>query len=383
MSTQSETRTAAVAASGWGFPVRFFQPGNPAFWVYVLLVGAGAFIYYGIVEGASDYPTGTILALALCVVYTLPFVWFITRRDRYEREPAKLAILGFLWGGLAASWVMASPANGAILSIYSKLFGVDFASTWGPALTAPLTEETSKYVGLILLFLLARNHVRSAYDGLLLGAFTGLGFQVFENFSYMTNAVENNFGASQAHDVLFIFLMRGVTGIVSHWMFSAIAGTGLGYFIGAKNRSLGHRFAVAAGFMLLAMVAHGSMDAMMAVGLIGLLLAWILGIGGIVFAFRFANRRQRTWMGALLADEVANGTITKEELTVLEGPRKTKKRYLASIRKEKGKQAARNAALVLEAQTDLAARIAATDDPFGPEANAARAEVARLRALPA
>jgi len=68
---------------------------------------------------------------------------------------------------------------------------------------------------------------------------------------------------------------------------------------------------------------------------------------------------------------------------VLEGPRKTKKQYLESIRKDKGKQAARNAGFVLEAQTDLAATIAATDDPSGPEANAARAEVARLRALPA
>ena len=110
-------------------------------------------------------------------------------------------------------------------------------------------------------------------------------------------------------------------------------------------------------------------------------MSWIVGITGLVFAFRFANRRQRTWMGALLADEVANGTITEDELAVLEGPHKTKKHYLKSIRKDKGKQAARNAGLVLEAQTDLAAAIAATDDPSGPEATAARAEVARLRAL--
>jgi len=383
VSSAGDARSAAVAASGWGYPVRFFQAGNPAFWVYLYLVGTGAFLYYGLVKDSTKYATGTILALTLCALFTLPFVWFITRRDRWEREPAKLAVLGFLWGGLAASWVMAAPANGAILSIYAKLFGVDFASSWGPALTAPITEETSKYAGLILLFLLARNHVRSAYDGLLLGAFTGLGFQIFENFSYMTNAVVNNFGASQVQDVMTVFVMRGVTGIVSHWLFSAIAGTGLGYFIGAKDRSFGHRFAVAAGFMLLAMVAHGSMDAVVAVGPLGLVVSWVVGIAGLVFAFRFANRRQRTWMGALLADEVASGTITKDELGVLEGPRKTKKQYLESIRKDKGKQAARNAGFVLEAQTDLAATIAATDDPSGPEANAARAEVARLRALPA
>jgi hypothetical protein len=124
-------------------------------------------------------------------------------------------------------------------------------------------------------------------------------------------------------------------------------------------------------------------DAVIAVGPLGIVVSWVIGITGLVFAFRFANRRQRTWMGALLADEVASGTITKDELAVLEGPRKAKKQYLESIRKDKGKQAARNAGFVLEAQTDLAATIAATDDPSDPEANAARAEVARLRALPA
>jgi protease PrsW len=382
VSSTDETRSAAVAASGWGYPVRFFQPGNPAFWVYVYLVGTGAFLYYGLVKDVSDYATGTVLALALCALYTLPFVWFITRRDRYEREPAKLAILGFLWGGLAAAWVMAAPANSAILSIYSKVFSVDFAATWGPAFTAPFTEETSKYVGLILLFLLARNHVRSAYDGLLLGAFTGLGFQIFENFSYMTNAVINNFGASQAQDVLQVFAARGVTGITGHWLFTAIAGTGLGYFIGAKNRSFGHRFAVAAGFLLLAMLSHGLFDAASGSPIL-LFVGIVVGIVGIVIAWRFADRRQRTWMGSLLGDEVANGTVTKDELAVLEGPRKARKSYLESRRKDKGKQAARNAGLVLDAQIDLAARIAATDDPSGPEVSAARAEVARLRALPA
>ena len=130
-----------------------------------------------------------MLSVVLLDLFALPFLWFIAHVDRYEREPAKLALLGFVWGGLAAPWVLALTGNGAVLSIYAKLFGVDFASSWGPPLTAPFVEESSKYIGLILLFLLARNHVRSAYDGLLLGAFTGLGFQVFENFQYMTNAV--------------------------------------------------------------------------------------------------------------------------------------------------------------------------------------------------
>jgi RsiW-degrading membrane proteinase PrsW (M82 family) len=292
--TSSASRADAIADSGWAYPVRFWQPGNPAFWVYVFLVVSGAFTFYGLVGDIGSYPTAVVLSVVLLGLFALPFLWFITRTDRYGREPAKLALLGFLWGGLAATWVLALAANSASLSIYAKLFGVDFAASWGPPLTAPFVEESSKYIGLILLFLLARNHVRSAYDGLLLGAFTGLGFQLFENFQYMTNAVVDNFGASPVQDVTSVFVMRAGTGLWSHALYTAIAGAGLGYFIGATDRSRGHRFAVAAGLLLVAMVIHGSLDAVAAVGPVAIPFTVIAGTVGIVLVWRFADRRQRT-----------------------------------------------------------------------------------------
>jgi len=63
---------------------------------------------------------------------------------------------------------MAAPANPAVISIYAKLFGVEFAQAWGPALTAPFTEETAKLTGVLICVLLGRQHVRSAYDGMIL-----------------------------------------------------------------------------------------------------------------------------------------------------------------------------------------------------------------------
>jgi hypothetical protein len=275
------------------------------------------------------------------------------------------------------------PGNTAILDILAKVFGNDFALKWGAAISAPLTEETSKWAGLILLFLLARNHVRSAYDGLLLGAFSGLGFRLFENFHYMINAVAANFGSREVTDVLRIAVARGVTGLWRHWLFSAIAGTGLGYFIGAKNCSMAHRLAVAAGFLLFAMVTHGLMDAVLALSYLALVANLALAIVGIIFAWRFADRRQRTWMAVLLEDEVTAGTVTSAEAEVLAGPRKARQTYLKAIRADKGEQAARHAGWVIDAETYLAAQIAATNNPASPEADAARAELARVRALPA
>lgn len=185
-------QTLAVDRSGWGHPVRLFQPHNPAFYLYWIMIAHGAWVFYHIVAANTVYPTAITIALTVEALYCLPWIWFLTRRDRYEREPAKLAVLGFFWGGLVAPWVMALPGNGAILSLMVKLVSLDFHNTWGPALTAPVVEESAKYVGLALLALLARNHVRSAYDGFLLGAFVGLGFQVFENVLYVIQAVNAN-----------------------------------------------------------------------------------------------------------------------------------------------------------------------------------------------
>ena len=87
--------------------------------------------------------------------------------DRFEREPAKLRAAGILVGR-PRGHVGARPARQRRhpVDLRRSSFRVDFAASSGPPLTAAFVEESSKLIGLILLFLLARNHVRSAYDGL-------------------------------------------------------------------------------------------------------------------------------------------------------------------------------------------------------------------------
>lgn len=125
-----------------------------------------------------------------------------------------------------STWLMASPANGAVLSLYGKLIGIDFAHDWGPAFTAPFTEEIAKLTGVIMMVLLARQHVRSAYDGMLLGMFVGLGFQVFENVQYLCNFVAGNFNSKPTGDMALIFGIRSVTGFWGHWLFTGLSGAG-------------------------------------------------------------------------------------------------------------------------------------------------------------
>ncbi|AVH63237.1 PrsW family intramembrane metalloprotease [Nostoc sp. 'Peltigera membranacea cyanobiont' N6] len=376
--SEDTIRKAAIDRSGWSYPVRFFQPHNPACYLYWLLVLKGIYVFSGLLFHSAIYPSALFIALSSQALYCLPWIWFLTHKDRYEREPAKLALLGFLWGGLVAPWVMALPGNGAILSLFAKLTSFDFYSHWSPALTAPIVEESSKFVGLVMLALLARNHVRNAYDGFLLGAFVGLGFQVFENVSYIVGAPDASFGSQQVANALLVLVSRTAVGFWSHSLFTAVAGTGFGYFLEAKNRSFGHRLAVLVGFFLLASLAHGCWDAIggfIGFGPIGI----AIGTVAILLAWRFSEQRQRKFVRVLLADDVANGIVTEAELAAISNRPRNRRAYLREIKSSFGPDAAKRAGFILDAAIDLAAAIASTDNLDSPAAKAARAEIARVR----
>lgn len=375
--TATMTRDEAIDASRTR-PFRFVQVHNPAFWLYIWLVANGAYLYIlGFTEIAVR-PSAIVLAVFLETLYVLPLWWFITKRDHFDREPAKLAVVGFVWGGLVATWMMAAVANPAILSLWSKLVSVDFATSYGPALTAPFTEESSKLAGVVMLVLLARHCVRSAYDGMILGAFVGLGFQVFENVEYITSGIGANFNQNPVQDAMLTFILRSST-FYTHAVYTAIAGAGLGYFLNRKDRTLGHRWSVMVGLVLLAMVIHGLLDAGAGNPAIGLV-AGPVSIIAMVYVFRFADRGERQWVHTLMADEVANGIITADELDAVAGRRKTRKEYLKAVKAADGKPAKKQAEHVLDATYDLATAIAVTDDPHSPQAEHARAEVQRVRA---
>ena len=101
---------------------------------------------------------------------------------------------------------------------------------------------------------------------MILGAFVGLGFQVFENVQYIVGGIETNFNQNPAQVAFKVFFLRSVTGLWSHAVYTAIAGAGLRYFIGAKEpATFGKRLGVAIGTLLVAMVVHSMLDAVAAV----------------------------------------------------------------------------------------------------------------------
>ena len=89
-------------------------------------------------------------------------------------------VVAFLWGCFAATFTVGG-ANDAISSLYAKALGQSWQLDWDAALSAPFTEEPAKGFGMLLLIALAPRLVRTAFDGFILGAFIGLGFQIIED----------------------------------------------------------------------------------------------------------------------------------------------------------------------------------------------------------
>ncbi|HTR78550.1 MAG TPA: PrsW family intramembrane metalloprotease, partial [Gemmatimonadaceae bacterium] len=354
MSTLTEDRRRAIEQSGWGEDFHLVQPRNLAFWVYGLLVAAGAFVISGQLSIAAAAYSGAltsgIIAFGLLAV---AYLWFIHYEDRYTTVPGKLAAAGFVWGAVGAIGAFALLGNDAVMSLYSKAFGASFAFDWGAALTAPINEELAKGAGVLLLLVLAPRLVRTPFDGHILGAFIGLGFQISEDISYAWIGAANSFGDVGA--AWQTIIARTLASIPSHWMYTGIFGAGLIWFIGRPE--VPARKGLGAGLMLTAMLMHGLWDASAAIAgdkvisIVPGIVAFVL-IGVFVWVYDHSESIEREWMRELMAPEVDLGVVRADELDALAGSRGTLKTNLARQPRR------RTAKRVLEAETRLARQIA-------------------------
>jgi protease PrsW len=376
MSALTEGRRRAIEQSGFGEEFDLVQPRNAAFWVYCVLVLAGAVVLSGQVSVAAAAYSGALLSGVIAFgLLAVAYLWFIHYQDRYTTVPRKLAAAGFVWGAVAAIGAFALLGNDAVMNLYAKAFGASFAFDWGAALTAPVNEELAKGAGILLLLTLAPRLIRTPFDGLIVGALVGLGFQISEDISYAFIGAANAFGDVGAAWATII--ARTLASIPSHWMFSGIFGAGLVWFIGRPE--VPARKGLGAGLMLTAMLMHGLWNASSAIGGGGAS-GWIvpaavasLLIGVFVWIYRTTVPVEREWIRELVAPEVQLGVVTPDELDALAGSRSTLKRYL------RAQPNRRRAGHVLAAERELAHQIARDGGAETAAVRQARAAIGRAR----
>ena len=369
----------AVEQSGWGRPFRPWQPQNLAMWVGAFLVVAGALTLVQVHNGFPPvYAPAMLLGIVVWALYCLPWLLFLHHKERYEREPARLALWGFLYGGFGATFGIAIHANTAILSLWGKAVSPEFAATWGPALTAPFVEESSKAAGFVLLMVMAPRLIRTAYDGLVIGAFIGLGFQVFEDWLYTVQGAADDLGSNQVATVLRTFVTRGVlTGWYSHALYTALFCMGIVWLVGRPQEPRRVRRGVL--LIALAVLGHASLDAVTAVGPLLAIPMSIVVVIAVIGGERWAARQERAWMRDLMAPEVERGTITPAELDALAGSHRGRRRFVKAHEHHRNRKHARH---VLHAGTDLAEQLAIAGGHETEAVQHARYEVLRVRNAP-
>jgi RsiW-degrading membrane proteinase PrsW (M82 family) len=364
------------ARAGWGGRTSLFQPRQPAFWVYLVVVLVTAYYAWQEQRLFSELsPSGWALSWALLLVYALPVFLAIYFLDLYEREPVSLILGALVWGAVAAT-VLSALANEGWGMVVARLGGPAFAARWTAALTAPLVEETVKVAGVILIYLIARREVDDVMDGFVYGAMVGLGFALVEDVFYFVAIFGGTTGG-----VLAGFYVRVISaGLYGHVLYTGVEGMGVAYFVSrAGEEPLRRRMLVAAGLFAAGVAGHflwnspllnffpGSVDSAGDVARIPLAAA-VKGLPLLAFVIvlvKLAHRRERMWLEAALRSEADTPALSRTELGILLDPG-ARRRSRRDMRARAGERAARLLRRLQREQVNLAmvrTRVVVDDDP--------------------
>jgi RsiW-degrading membrane proteinase PrsW (M82 family) len=282
------------------------------------------------------------LALGAAALASVVPIAILRYLDRRERESKWLFVGAVLWGALIATG-LALPLNDAILRQIAlwvranpevqQALGPTAALLIGAPIAGPLVEETTKGIGVLLLFLLLRAEFDNMRDGLIYGALVGVGFNLLEAPLYVAqNYAEFGF-APWGFQLGSRFALFGLGG---HALYTGLFGAFLGL---ARQMAPGWKqYAVSLFGLLLAILAHALNNALglivIAAGAapptedvappdISFLVAWLVGsVRTLIIFFPFlvlmavllwrSGRWERRVIGEELADEIG-GAVTSAE----------------------------------------------------------------------
>lgn len=199
----------------------------------------------------------SFLATLLITLLPLSILWFL---DRREPESRWLYLTAVLWGAVIATG-LALPINDFIFKSVSDfvavhpdikaILGEGAGKTLAVPIAGPLVEETTKGLGVLLLFWLLRSEFDNVRDGFIYGALVGIGFNLLEAPLYITN------GFHKTGDIPLYFQIAdrfALFGFAGHALYTGLFGMGLGLARQTTRRWL--RFAAPIGGWLLGFSGH-------------------------------------------------------------------------------------------------------------------------------
>lgn len=192
----------------------------------VTAVLAAAVLLVGFLRLALDTPWQLFaLALLPALLAAALVAWLDGRR-----RPRRLLLAAFLWGAVAAP-AIAVVVNEAARRVLAGRAAPGDAAWLTGAIAAPVVEELAKAAALAALAMLWRGALAGVRDGIVFGAFVGIGFTMAENLYYFALAALGGGAGALAESVY----LRAALGGLLHPTFTATAGAGLGRGLGGRG----------------------------------------------------------------------------------------------------------------------------------------------------
>lgn len=251
-----------------------------------------------------------VVAFVPAVLYLLPFIWL----DRYDPEPFWLLSLAFAWGALVAvvvSFVLNTVFGISVAVAIGGEEGMILGNVLGAVISAPVVEEASKGIGLLILLIFFRRYFDDILDGIVFAGVIALGFATVENVLYYGRGLAGGgiFGLA------LLFFMRGILSPFAHVTFTAMTGIGCGIareshntFVRIIMPILGYIGAVALHALWNGMAVLFGLEGFI-VGYLILEIPFFLIFVGFSF---FIMWRQNKILKDMLAIDIARGLIPQE-----------------------------------------------------------------------
>jgi RsiW-degrading membrane proteinase PrsW (M82 family) len=269
-----------------------------------------------------------VLALVPLTIVLAGVLWL----DRWEPEPKLLLLFALLWGA-GVSTLSSLFLNTAITQwMYESTGDARSATTLGAVVVAPIVEETTKGLGVLLLFLLRRQHFDGPVDGVVYAATVAAGFAFTENILYF---------ARSAEFVWVVFVMRGLFSPFAHLIFTACIGIAIG--LAARSRRTTTVFLAFPVGLVGAMGLHALWNGSASLGNNFLLLYAVVQIPlfiAVVALMFWLRRQEAEVIRARLGEYGQAGWFAPQEVQMLSSMRmRSQARTWAATYGERAKQA--------------------------------------------
>jgi RsiW-degrading membrane proteinase PrsW (M82 family) len=260
------------------------------------------------------------IGLLQAVIYLL----FVRAIDLYEREPLRYVFAVFVWG-FAVATTVSLVFNTLFQLTLSSVTSVRTASFFTAVISAPIVEESSKGLALLIIFFIAYLLRRrtgiiefsGVMDGIVYGSAVAFGFAIAEDLLY---------GLQYGPET---FVVRRIFGGFAHASFTSLTGIGIGLIPWVQNRAL--KVLVPVLGLLGAMTLHATFNLLATlfgpVGYLFLFFVILTYIVVIIVCLYIERRIIRDELG----DEVRAGTITTQEYAILPSYFRRKAYYVGLV----------------------------------------------------